>query len=165
MAAAMAASVVLPLAAAAHGGVRLCEWGNSAMAGPPATTHTAPMNGSWPGRGGVLTVEWTGSVTPPASARYRFNCTFVGGYGLAWLQQDQARRTAGWGSWYAHNLLVVTRLPDAAQVRFGLCQLSTGACELQTVNAAQSARLGAHAADGSYAQLYHWWGGEKWDGG
>eukprot|EP01052_Picozoa_sp_SAG31_P029445 SAG31_NODE_2928_length_4900_cov_6.506561_2_plen_494_part_00 len=81
------------------------------------------------------------------------------------LQRKQYSRTAGWGSWYPHNLLCVTRLPDGAQLRFGLCQISTGACELISIDSAQSVRLGVHAADGSYAQLNHWFAGKVWDGG
>lgn len=49
---------------------------------------------------------------------------------LAAVQRDQYANTAGWGSWYPHNLLAVTRLPDGATIQFGLCQLSTGDCEL-----------------------------------
>lgn len=49
---------------------------------------------------------------------------------LAAVQRDQYANTAGWGSWYPHNLLAATRLPDGATIQFGLCQLSTGDCEL-----------------------------------
>ena len=71
------------------------------------------------------------------------------------LVREQYDRTAGWGSWYPHNLLAVTRLPDGAQIRFGLCRLSSGTCEMNTVDSAGTVRLGAHAADGSFAQLNH----------
>jgi hypothetical protein len=81
------------------------------------------------------------------------------------MQLDQFERSAGWGSWYPHNLLAVSRLPDGAQVVFGLCQLSTGACQLESVASSFDLRLGPHATDGSYAQLWTWWGGAEWDGG
>ena len=84
---------------------------------------------------------------------------------MAQLQRDQFATTAGWGSWYPHNLLAVTRLPDGAQLNFGLCQLSSSKCEYVSIDSAQSVRLGAHASDGSFAQLWHWWGGGHWDGG
>ena len=84
---------------------------------------------------------------------------------MAGLQREQYATTAGWGSWYPHNLLAVTRLPDGAQLQFGLCQVSTGACEVTTVDSSQSVRLGPHATDGSFAQLWHWYPGSHWDGG
>eukprot|EP01051_Picozoa_sp_SAG22_P013282 SAG22_NODE_1468_length_4349_cov_2.069882_2_plen_237_part_00 len=40
----------------------------------------------------------------------------------------------------------VSRLPDGAQLVFGLCQLSTGRCELESRDSANSIRLGPHAA-------------------
>ncbi len=218
---------------------------------------TAPLSGAWPKDewSGVLTAEWSGSLTPTETANYFFNCSFDGGFGLGWvdghvlctqnmplyrsnvgpgaiplvsgkayslrfqfmkntttppnasacirwakaaqlggtptaplqsipanvltpalpnvaeermaeLRREQFAQTAGWGSWFPHNLLAVTRLPDGAQLNFGLCQLSTGSCEYVTVNSAQSVRLGPHAVDGSFAQLWHWWpGGGDWDGG
>lgn len=240
-------------------GLRLRVWKNSAMAGEPDAalgSPAAPLSGSWP-RGewsGVLTAEWSGSITPSETASYAFNCSFDGGHGLAWvdghvlctqnmplyasnrgpgaiplvagkayslrfqfmkntttptnasaemlwakaaalggpptapleqipqrvlspalptaaaarmaeLQRDQFANTAGWGSWYPHNLLAVTRLPDGAQLNFGLCQLSSSTCEYVSIDSANSVRLGAHAADGSYAQLWYRWGGGVWDGG
>ena len=35
---------------------------------------------------------------------------------------------------YPHNLLAVTRLPDGAQLSFGLCQLDSGTCETVSVD-------------------------------
>lgn len=83
---------------------------------------------------------------------------------MAAVQREQYAKTAGWGSWYPHNLLAATRLPDGATVGFGLCQLDTGDCELASASYSFDTRLGVHAADGSYAQLYHWYPGSKWDG-
>lgn len=59
----------------------------------------------------------------------------------------------------------MTRLPDGAQITFGLCQLSSNTCQLVSIESSFSIRLGPHAVDGSYAQLYQWWGGGHWDGG
>ena len=199
-----------------------------------------------------MSAEWSGSLTPTSTADYTFNCSFGGGYGLAWvgghllcthgmpayahdvgpsllpltagkayavrlqwmknttgklqgaatvallwgnaahggaplapidaallsptlptaaatrmaaLQRAQYAQTAGWGSWFPYNLLAVSRLPDGAQLVFGLCQLSTGTCQLQTTDSAGTVRLGAHAADGSYAQMFVRSGGSVWDGG
>lgn len=28
---------------------------------------------------------WTGSLTPSTTASYTFNCSFLGGYGIAWV--------------------------------------------------------------------------------
>jgi hypothetical protein len=84
-----------------------------------------------------------------------------------WRIKTQKALTNGWGSFYSHNLLAVTRLPDQFQIKIGLCQLSSGACEYDTVDSANSVRLGHHAFDNSYVQYYHWWagGGGHWDGG
>lgn len=244
---------------AAAGGLKMNVWKNSAMAGEPDSTMSispAPLSGVWPkdAWSGVLSAEWSGSITPTETGAYAFNCSFDGGYGLGWvdghvlctqnmplyqsnkgpgaiplvagkayslrfqfmkntttptnasaemrwakaaalggaptaplepipasllspalptaahtrmaeLQRSQFATTAGWGSWYPHNLLAVTRLPDGAQLNFGLCQLSSSTCEYVTVDSANSVRLGAHAADGSYAQMWYWWGGGVWDGG
>ena len=262
----LASAAAAPRAAAAAtnpSGAQMTVWPNTAMAGEPSANRTgAPLGGSWPEHDGVLSAQWSGSLTPSAPGAFVFNCSFTGGYGIAWvdghvlcthgmplyrsdvgpgaiplaggkaipirmhflknesapgdaaaemrwapadaelmkpipasaavaarewqpiptdalsaqlpsaaqarmaaLQREQYAHTAGWGSWYPHNLLAVTRLPDGAQLRFGLCQLSTGDCELNTIDSAQSVRLGAHASDGSFAQLYHWFAGSKWDGG
>ena len=238
------AAALLPaaLASLALSGLRLTEWNNTASYGTPlSASDSAPLAKAWPQHQGVLSTEWSGSITPAQTAAYLFNCSFTGGYGLAWvdgqvlcthsmplyrgdgapnegsiplehgkqyavrlmfmkndtaavdasaelhwtkfatrwdnisatgpepipasllspalpsaahsklaaLQRDQYSRTAGWGSHYPHNLLCVTRLPDGAQLRFGLCQLSTGACELISIDSANSVRLGTHAADGA----------------
>ena len=71
------------------------------------------------------------------------------------LQRKQYSESAGWGSWYPHNLLAVTRLPDAAQLTFGLCRVSTGNCDVESIDSANAIRLGAHAADGSFAMFHH----------
>ena len=84
---------------------------------------------------------------------------------MAAIQREQYTSSAGWGSWYPHNLLSVTRLPDGAQLEFGLCQLSSSTCELVSIDSAFGVRLGPHATDGSFAELHHWWGGGHWDGG
>ena len=225
---------------AAAGGLKMNVWKNSAMAGEPDSTMSispAPLSGVWPkdAWSGVLSAEWSGSITPTETGAYAFNCSFDGGYGLGWvdghvlctqnmplyqsnkgpgaiplvagkayslrfqfmkntttptnasaemrwakaaalggaptaplepipasllspalptaahtrmaeLQRSQFATTAGWGSWYPHNLLAVTRLPDGAQLNFGLCQLSSSTCEYVTVDSANSVRLGAHAA-------------------
>ena len=246
-------------------GVRLEVFNNTALGGgvPESTSNTSLLSGAWSSRQGVLSAIWQGSLTPPANDSYAFNCSFVGGYGIAWvdghvlcthgmplyagdvgpgplpllagrayavrmhffkndtaqadasaamtwkigssgtagtagvgqaasalpalrtthtrmqarmqgfipaaalspvlpsasaerlaaLQGEQYARSAGWGSWYPHNLIAVTRLPDGAQLVFGLCQLSSGACQLTSVASSFELRLGAHAADGSYAQV------------
>eukprot|EP01052_Picozoa_sp_SAG31_P021517 SAG31_NODE_1669_length_7575_cov_2.213483_1_plen_997_part_00 len=219
------------------------------MAGCGASTYSSGLSAGWLQQRGVLSAEWIGTLTPKGTATYRFNCTFLNGFGLAWidghifcnhglpayrhqvgpsnilllagkgysvkmqylknsteladasasllwskdeapaalqeipaaalsdklptaahqklasLQQDQYARSAGWGSWFPYNLLQVSRLPDGAQLVFGLCQLDTGSCELISRDSANAIRLGAHAADGSYAQLYYRYGGSSWDGG
>jgi hypothetical protein len=55
---------------------------------------------------------------------------------MADLQREQYNTTAGWGSWYPHNLLAVTRLPDGAQVKFGLCQVCCNSCRRVFFNSA-----------------------------
>ena len=77
-------------AAAPPGGLKLDVWKNSAMAGQPdqpLSVAEAPLSGAWPKElwSGVLTAEWSGSVTPTETANYFFNCSFDGGFGLGWV--------------------------------------------------------------------------------
>lgn len=65
-------------------GVTLATFHNTAFA-KPATTQVTPLSGSWPNHTGVLSALWSGSLVPPNTTSYRFNCTFIGGYGLAWV--------------------------------------------------------------------------------
>eukprot|EP01052_Picozoa_sp_SAG31_P029444 SAG31_NODE_2928_length_4900_cov_6.506561_1_plen_170_part_00 len=76
-----------PISASAGGGVRLTAWNNTASSGTPiySEADSAPLTKTWPRHEGVLSSEWLGSITPSDSAAYLFNCTFVGGYGLAWV--------------------------------------------------------------------------------
>jgi hypothetical protein len=84
-----------------------------------------------------------------------------------WRLETQSELTNSWGSYYAHNLLAVTRFPDHFQLNVGLCQISSGDCEYDTVDSANSVRLGHHAFDNSYVQYYHspFEYGSDWDGG
>ena len=72
-------------------GLKLNVWKNSAMAGEPdgslSTASAAPLSASWPKDtwSGVLTAEWSGSITPTETAAYAFNCSFDGGHGLGWI--------------------------------------------------------------------------------
>ena len=52
----------------------------------------------------IPTAELTPSLPSPTQA-------------MAALQRSQFAHTAGWGSWYPHNLLAVTRLPDSSSAR------------------------------------------------
>lgn len=77
-----------PTAAVENGagsGVTMQLWDNSAMAGTPTSvTSSAPLSHAWDAVG-PQSALWTGSLLPPSTTTYNFSCTFLNGYGLAWV--------------------------------------------------------------------------------
>ena len=52
-------------------GAQMTVWPNTAMAGEPSANRTGvPLGGSWPEHDGVLSAQWSGSLTPSAPGRY-----------------------------------------------------------------------------------------------
>jgi hypothetical protein len=77
------------------------------------------------------------------------------------MQRGMAR---GWGSWLHRDALSVALLPDAAVVTVMLCRISTGKCLRESnidgngggFDPTHPVRVGSHAIDHTYSQLYVW---------
>jgi hypothetical protein len=77
------------------------------------------------------------------------------------LQRGMAQ---GWGSWLHRDVLSVLLLPDAATLTVMLCRISTQECLRESnidgngggVDPTHPVRVGSHAIDHSYSQMYVW---------
>jgi hypothetical protein len=95
-----------------------------------------------------------------------------GALGPALPEPDRRRRemqrglAQGWGSWLHRDALSVVLLPDAAVITLMLCRISTGACLREAnidgngggdeTDLSHPVRVGSHAIDHSYSQMYVW---------
>lgn len=82
-------------------------------------------------------------------------------------QQQRAMQRGmaqGWGSWLHRDALSIALLPDSAVLTVMLCRMSTGECLRQSnidgngggIDPTHPVRVGSHAIDHSYSQLYAW---------
>ena len=69
----------------------------------------------------------------------------------------QRRLASGWGAWYQMDFLKHVLLPEGQAVTLTLCNINTLACSEPArsgANRAPAFRLGPHAVDRSYGQMF-----------
>jgi hypothetical protein len=70
------------------------------------------------------------------------------------LQDGQKQ---GWAHWYHRNVLRLVLLPQGYSVILGWCDTVTGRClNATSIDKGDNVRVGLHAYNRSYAQLYFW---------
>eukprot|EP00301_Raphidiophrys_heterophryoidea_P017925 c2923_g1_i1.p1 GENE.c2923_g1_i1~~c2923_g1_i1.p1 ORF type:complete len:932 (-),score=169.29 c2923_g1_i1:264-3059(-) len=66
----------------------------------------------------------------------------------------QQNLTVGWGPWTQKNILEIINLPSGSRFNIGICQLSSGNCDTNDGAGGENSRVGLHAYDRSYVQMY-----------
>jgi hypothetical protein len=123
--------------------------------------HLKPSNES---------VRFSAQYCPPSKASTKCNPIPAGQLSPSLPPSEVTRRelqrnmSTGWGSWLHRDVLSVALLPDSAILTVMLCSLSTGHCLREAQidqnggnNGKTPIRVGSHAIDHRYSQLYAWY--------